>query len=194
MSEQIWWYIARASGIVSWLMLTMLVLWGIVLATDLFPEHRRPAWLLAVHRWLAWLTLTFTGIHIAALVADSYIEFGLADVLIPFASDWQPIPVAAGVVAMWGLLVVQLTSLARRHLPKRVWRGLHLTSYLSFWLVSLHGTFAGTDAANPLYVATSVLTLAAAVFAIAYRILAPGRRVGRAGAAVPMAEPSTVSS
>jgi hypothetical protein len=37
MSEHVWWYAARASGIVAWLLLTGSVLWGIVLASDVFP-------------------------------------------------------------------------------------------------------------------------------------------------------------
>ena len=52
MSEQVWWYLTRASGIVAWLMLTASVIWGIVLSTKAFPEQRRPAWLLDLHRWL----------------------------------------------------------------------------------------------------------------------------------------------
>mgnify|MGYP001820073943 FL=1 len=176
MSEQFWWHLTRASGIVAWLMLTALVLWGIVLATDLFPEHRRPAWLLAAHRWLAWLSLGFVGVHVAALVADNYVAFGIADILVPFASDWKPAPVAVGVLAMWGLVAVQASSLARRHLSKRTWRGIHLASYASYWLASLHGTFAGTDANNRLYVLTSVTTLGAVVFAGSYRVLTRSRR------------------
>ena len=179
MSEQLWWHLTRASGIVAWLMLTALVLWGIVLATDLFPEHRRPAWLLAAHRWLAWLSLGFVGVHVAALVADNYVAFGLADILVPFAGDWKPAPVAVGVLAMWGLVAVQVSSLARRRLSKRTWRGVHLASYASYWLASLHGTFAGTDATNRLYVLTSVTTLGAVVFAASYRVLTRSRRHGR---------------
>lgn len=179
MNGQLWWYLARASGIVAWLMLTALVLWGIVLATDLFPEHRRPAWLLAVHRWLAWLTIGFLGVHLAALVADNYVAFGFADLVVPFASDWKPVPVAMGVLAMWGLAVVQLTSLTRRRLSKRAWRSVHMTSYGVYWLAGLHGTYAGADATNKLYVATSVVTLAAVAFAASYRALSPPRRSRR---------------
>ena len=55
MNPQVWWYLTRASGIVAWLMLTASVIWGIVLSTKAFPEHRRPAWLLDLHRWLGGL-------------------------------------------------------------------------------------------------------------------------------------------
>lgn len=171
-----WWHLARASGIVAWLMLTAVMLWGIVLASDLFPEHRRPAWLLNVHRWLGGLTLTFVGIHLGALVADSYVGFTLAELAVPLASDWKPVPVALGVVALWGLIVVEVSSLARRRLSKRTWRGIHLISYGVYWLTSLHGTFAGTDATNRVYVGTSIATLAAMIAATTYRLLTRGRR------------------
>ena len=59
----IWWYLSRAAGIVAWLMLTASVLWGIVLATDLFPKWRHVPTLLAMHRWLAGLTFFFIELY-----------------------------------------------------------------------------------------------------------------------------------
>lgn len=171
MNPQFWWYVARASGIIAWLFLTASVLWGIMLSTDLFPKHRRPAWLLDLHRALGGLVVAFVATHVAALIADSYVHFDVVDVLVPFASDWKPWQVAIGVIAMWGIVVVEATSLAMKRLPKRVWRGIHITSYVTFLLTSLHGTFAGTDATNLLYVATSIVTTLALVFALSYRIL-----------------------
>ncbi len=190
MSEQFFWHLTRASGIVAWLLLTASVLWGIFLATDAFPAHRRPAWLLDLHRWLGGLAVGFVATHLGALVADSYVDFGLLDLIVPFASDWKPLPVALGVVALWGLVAVEVTSLARKRLSKRTWRAVHLSSYATFWLTSLHATFAGTDASSPLYVATSVTTLLAVVVAVTYRILrgrgAPRRPARPAPAPVPV--------
>ena len=100
MNPQTWWYLARASGIVSWLMLTASVLWGAALAIRASGPHVRPAWILDLHRWLGGLAVTFTAIHVGALVADSYVDFGFLDIVVPFASDWQPGAVAWGVVAM----------------------------------------------------------------------------------------------
>lgn len=174
MNEQIWWHLARASGIVAWLFLTASVMWGILLATDLFAKWRRPAWLLDLHRALGGLTVGFVAVHVGALIADSYVHFDLVDVLVPFASDWKPWPVALGVLAFWGVAIVEATSLMMRRLPRRAWRAIHLTSYLTFVATSLHGTFAGTDATNLLYVGTSVLTTLALVFAVSYRVV--GRR------------------
>ena len=186
MSPQMWWYVARASGIVAWLMLSASVIWGIVLASGAFPSHRRPAWLLDLHRWLGALTVGFLGLHMGALVADSYVHFGLADLAVPLASDWKPVAVAAGVVAMWSIVAVQASSLLRKRMPKWLWRSIHLSSYPTFLLVSAHGIFAGTDASTSLYLTTTVLTVVAVAALLLQRMLggtrkrrsATGRRVG----------------
>ena len=170
MNPQFWWYLARASGIIAWLFITASVIWGILLSTKLFPAHRRPAWLLDLHRGLGALSVLFLFTHLGALIADSYIQFDIVDLLVPFASEWKTWQVALGVFAFWGLVIVELTSLAMKRLPKKVWRGIHFTSYLTFLLTSLHGTFAGTDATNTMYVATSITTTAVLVLALSYRI------------------------
>jgi DMSO/TMAO reductase YedYZ heme-binding membrane subunit len=171
MNPQVWWYLARAAGIIAWLFITASVLWGIFLSTEIFPRHRRPAWLLDLHRALGGLSVAFLGVHIAALVADNYVHFGVVDILVPFASAWKPWQVALGVLAFWALLAVEVTSLAMKRLPKRVWRAIHMSSYLTFLLTSLHGTFAGTDATNPMYVITSIVATVALVAAVCYRLL-----------------------
>jgi DMSO/TMAO reductase YedYZ heme-binding membrane subunit len=170
MSEHVWWYLTRASGIVAWLMLTASVIWGVVLATKAFPEHRRPAWLLDLHRWLGGLAVAFTAVHLGALVADSYVHFGLADLTIPFASQWRPGAVALGVGAMWLLLAVELTSLAMKRLPRTVWRWIHLSSYAVFVLVSFHAALAGSDRSQWLYQVTAASSIVAVVWATVYRL------------------------
>jgi predicted ferric reductase len=170
MSPHLWWYVARASGIVAWLMLTASVLWGVVLSTRAFPESRRPAWLLDLHRWLGGLTVCFVAIHLASLVADTYVHFGLSDVLVPLAADWRPWAVALGVVAAWLLAAVELTSLAMKHLPRRAWRAVHLTSYAIFWLASIHAALAGTDRSAILYQATATVAIVAVGWAVIYRL------------------------
>ena len=170
MSPQFWWYVVRASGVVAWLMLTASVLWGIVLSTKAFPEHRRPAWLLDLHRWLGGLTVGFVAIHLLALVADSYTTFTLADLAIPYASDWKPGAVALGVIAAWTLIIVEATSLAMKRLPRKVWRGIHLGSYVTFWLATGHAAFAGTDRSQVLYQATAVVSITVVAWALIYRL------------------------
>ena len=75
---------------------------------------------------------------------DSYTHFGLADVLVPFASAWHPGAVAWGVVALYLLLTVELTSLARRYLPNKIWRRIHVASLPLYGLATIHFLVAGT--------------------------------------------------
>lgn len=172
MTGQLWWHLARASGIVAWLFLTASVLWGIFLSTKLLQRWRRPAWLADLHRWLGALTVGFVAVHLLALVADSYVSFDLVDLAVPFASSWRRGAVALGVVAMWILLAVELSSLMMKRLGRRTWRTIHMGSYLVFWLTSLHAAFAGTDTSNRLYRVTAVISIVAVVFALVYRVLA----------------------
>jgi predicted ferric reductase len=179
MNPQLWWYVARASGIVAWLLLSASVIWGILLASDAFPRYRRPAWILDLHRWLGGLTVAFVAVHLASLVADNYTHFDLAALAIPYASRWRPGAVALGVLAIWTLVAVEVTSLARRHLSRTVWRAIHLTSYVVFLLTSLHAAFAGTDATNRLYLVTTTATSAAVVWAVVHRLTFQATRPSR---------------
>lgn len=196
MNGQIWWFLTRSSGIVAWMLLTASVIWGIVLSTKAFPEHRRPAWLLDLHRWLGALTVSFVALHLVALVADSYVHFDLVDLAVPFVSEWKPMAVALGVGAAWLLLAVQVSSLLARRLSRRTWRGIHLTSYVVFWLSSMHAGMAGTDRSAWLYQVTSLASLVAVAWALVYRVMnrrsvrrrtATVQRATRAAAASPPA-------
>lgn len=180
MNPHLWWYLSRSAGIVAWLMLTGSVLWGIVLASDLFPGWRNNAWLLAMHRWLASLTFVFAGAHIVALLFDTYARLRVLDVLLPFASPWRPTALAVGIVALYLLAAVELTALVMRRAGRRWWRDVHIVGYVVFWGVSVHAALAGTDASKPLYLVTTLVALAAVVFAASYRVLShhlPRRRL-----------------
>jgi len=76
MTHELWWYTARASGLVSWALLSASMLWGLVLSTKLRPPRIRPNWTLDLHRYLGGLAVIFVGVHLAALVFDSYVGFG----------------------------------------------------------------------------------------------------------------------
>ena len=103
-------------------------------------------------------------------MADSYVTFTLADLAIPYASDWKPGAVALGVIAAWSLIVVEATSLAMKRLPRKVWHAIHLISYLTFWLTTLHAAFAGTDRSTLLYQATAALSVLVVTWAVIYRL------------------------
>ena len=183
MSEQIWWYVARSGGIVTLVLSGLSVIWGLLLSTRLLDGRPSPRWLLDLHRFLGGATVAFAGIHVAGLMLDSYVGFGITDVLIPFASAWKPAAVAWGVIAFWLLLAVQISSMLMKRIPRRWWKLIHLTSYGLFWAGLVHGATAGTDASNPVYIIGFALLILVTVFLTAYRSLSARRR--RRPAAVP---------
>jgi sulfoxide reductase heme-binding subunit YedZ len=154
------WYLARAAGILAWLLATAAVIWGLLLSTKLLHRKPSPRWLLDLHRFLGALAVVFVGFHIAALIADNYVHFGLADVLVPFASGWRRGAVALGVLAFWLLLAVEVTSLLMRRLPRRRWHQLHLASYAVFWATTFHALLAGTDSRGHLFHLVAYVSIA----------------------------------
>jgi len=153
------------------------VVWGLALSTRVLGGRPRPAWLFDLHRFLGGLALGFVGVHVLAVLADSYVHFSLLNVLVPLTGDWHPLAVAWGIVGLYLLLAVELTSLARTRLPRGLWRRVHYASFVVFAATTVHGLTAGTDARAPAlrlaYLAVSALVAALT----APRLLAsPGRR------------------
>ncbi|MBW8826486.1 MAG: ferric reductase-like transmembrane domain-containing protein [Acidobacteria bacterium] len=173
MNPHVWWYAARACGLVGWALLTAAVVWGIALSTRLLGRRPTPAWLLDLHRFLGGLAVIFVGLHIGALVADSYVHFGLRELLVPFASSWRPVPVALGIVAFYLLVAVETTSLVRRKLPAKWWRRVHMTSFPVWVLSSAHLLLAGTDVRSPELIGSFVVGLTVMSFVTAVRVLSP---------------------
>jgi predicted ferric reductase len=171
MNPQLWWQVARAGGLVAYGLLAAATIWGLAVSTRLLGRWPAPGWALDLHRYLGGLALTFTGIHLSALLLDSYIQFNLVDLLVPFAAGWRPGAVAWGVVAVWLLVAVQATSLARRHLPHRLWRRIHLAAFPLLLVASAHLLTAGSDRANPLVLTMLTATAAATIFLVLFRLL-----------------------
>lgn len=146
MSDKLAWYISRSSGWVAFVLLAFTVLWGILGITRLIERKGLPRWLLDLHRHLAFLTVVFTVIHLGALVADNFMQIGWREIMVPFALEYRSGAVAWGVVAMYLLVAIQVSSWLRNRIPRRWWRGIHLLSYPVLWMVAMHGLRAGTDA------------------------------------------------
>ena len=170
MSGQLWWYTARAGGIVSWALLSASVLWGLAMSTRVLGKLARRPWLLDLHRYLGGLAVVFVGVHVASIMLDSFVQFGWADVLVPFASSWHPGAVAWGIVAMYLLVAVEITSLLRNRLSKRVWHGIHLLSFPLFAFSTIHLLLAGSDASNGLLRLAALAVSAAIVVLTALRV------------------------
>src|SRR6188508_1771108 len=114
--------------------------------------------------------VVFTSVHVLGILADGYVHFDLADVLVPFASSWDPLAVAWGIVAMYLLLAVEITSLLRRRIPAKVWRRTHYASFPLFLVATMHGVSAGSDAATTIAVLVGVVSIGVVGLLVAARI------------------------
>jgi predicted ferric reductase len=161
MTSQTWWYVARSGGIMAWAMLTLSVFWGLALSSRFLGKKPRPNWMLDLHRFIGGLAVVFTAVHVIALVADSYVSFGLLQIVVPFTGDYHPAAVAWGVVALYFLLAVEITSLLRKRLSKRVWRATHMLSFPLFATSTVHMLMVGTDRAHAALRVAVVLAIGA---------------------------------
>jgi DMSO/TMAO reductase YedYZ heme-binding membrane subunit len=98
------------------------------------------------------------------------------------------VAVAWGIVGFYLLAAIEVTSLLRTRLPKRMWRSVHFASFPLFVVTAIHGLSAGTDRHSPLMlwgtVAISVLVAALTIVRV-ISAMSPRPR-----AAMPRAAPS----
>jgi predicted ferric reductase len=167
LASHLWWYVARAAGLVAWALVVASCTWGLLHATRALGRKPSPAWMLSTHRYLSALALAFVAVHVVAILADGYVHFGLTGVFVPMAAPWHPLAVAWGILSMYLLVIVEVTSLLRARITPKVWRGLHLLSYVVLAATTVHLLAAGTDAQALLPTASAVLIGVAAVFGVA---------------------------
>lgn len=160
------WYAARASGVVSLVMLTIVVALGIA------SRSGRPAFglprfaIAAVHRNAALLAVVMLVVHVTTLLMDSYAKVHITDLLVPFLGSFRPFWQGLGTFALELLVALVVTGLLRSRMPERVWRAIHWLAYLCWPVAFAHGLGNGTDSATTWMrgiAAVCALAIAAAV-------------------------------
>ena len=145
MTGAVLWYLNRATGITSLVLMTLTVVLG-----TLVRRHGRITGLprfavQGLHRNLGLLSALLLVTHVVTAVVDSYVDIGVSSTFVPFASGYRPFAIGLGTLAVDLFLLVLGTSLLRDRLPVRAWKAVHLTSYLLWPLAFVHGITAGTD-------------------------------------------------
>jgi sulfoxide reductase heme-binding subunit YedZ len=174
------WIVVRAAGVAAYLMLFASVSWGLIGTTSAFGRRVAKATAVAVHQFLSTVALVFLAVHLGGLLLDRFVPFHPLDVLVPLRASYRPVAVAFGIVAMYAMLVVLVSSWLRKSVGTTWWRRLHLLAAPAFILSMVHGIFAGTDSARPWMWWVYVTTGAAAMFLVVLRGLTAGLRPARA--------------
>jgi predicted ferric reductase len=148
MTGQALWFISRATGVVTVVLLTFVVCLGVVTAGRRRPHGKSPTIVMGLHRWLSLGMLVFLATHIVTAIADGYVQIGWLAVLVPFASQYQTLLVGLGTLGVDLLIVVMVTSYLRHRIPERRWRAIHWLSY-AMWVVAIIHGFAMGSADQP---------------------------------------------
>jgi methionine sulfoxide reductase heme-binding subunit len=179
-SHTVLWYASRATGVVSLLLLTAVMLLGLLVTRQgRLPGLPRFA-VTGLHRNLSLLSVAFVAVHVVSAVADGYVKIPLTAAVIPLASSYERLWLGLGAVSLDLMLAAAVTSLLRRHLSRRVWRAVHLTAYLSWPVAWFHSVFASGDLRHgPLFL-LAVACAVAVVGATGWRVAVAARDVPRA--------------
>jgi sulfoxide reductase heme-binding subunit YedZ len=174
-----YWYLARATGIVSLLLLTASVVLGVLGPLRFTVPGRWPRFAIdTLHRDVSLLVIAVLVIHIVTSVLDGFAPINLLDAVLPFRSAYRPLWMGLGAFAFDFLLALVITSLVRRRLGYRAWRAIHWLSYVSWPVAVLHGLGAGSDTKAWWNLALTAVCLLAVVAAAWDRIRAAAPAYG----------------
>jgi sulfoxide reductase heme-binding subunit YedZ len=167
------WYLTRSTGIVSFILLTIALAFGVAATQRAMASKGWPRWATqAVHRNVALVAVPLLAAHIVTTTVDHFVEVDWIDVVVPFMSSYQQTWLGFGTLAFVLFAIVILSSLVRLQIPQRLWLIIHLSVYVSWPLSLIHFLRIGTDAKNGDFGAWLAVACAALVgAAVAVRVV-----------------------
>jgi sulfoxide reductase heme-binding subunit YedZ len=171
MNTEILWFSSRATGVVSVVLFTAVMVLGIASAGRARLAGLPRAGLLRLHRTLTLASIAFLAVHIVTAIADGYVDLSYLDVFLPFAAGFDPLWIGLAAVAVDLLVAIGITSMLRGHLPLRLWRWVHLSAYAMWPLAVLHGFgVTGGDSKQIWMLIVDVICIAAVAGTAIYRL------------------------
>lgn len=178
------WFLARSTGLVCLVLLSVSVALG-VLALHRVASSGWPRFLTqGLHRNVSLTVVALLGVHIVAVVLDSYVTIDWIDAVLPFVSSYRTVWLGLGTVAFDLVIALIVTSLLRHRLGQGGWRAVHWTAYLCWPAAVVHGLGTGSDARRGWMVWLTVACVGLVLLAVAWRIVSgwPRRAPLRLGA------------
>jgi len=165
------WYLMRASGVVSLLLLTVVSALGVATVTRWRPGRVPRFVTLGLHRNVSLLAVAFLSVHVLTAVIDPDASVGAVAVVLPAPSAQYGLWLGLAALAFDLVIALVVTSILRHRIAPRVWRALHYAAYAAWPVALLHGAGMGTDAASPWMLAVDGACIAAFGGAVALRLL-----------------------
>lgn len=178
-----YWYLTRATGVVALVLLTAVLVLGLMGPMRLAPNPRWPRFAVeSLHRDLSLMAVALIVVHVVTTVLDGFAPITLVDAVIPFRSAYRPLWLGLGALAFDLILALVITSLVRRRLGYRAWRGVHWLAYACWPVALLHGLGTGSDAKQLWALVVCALCVGAVSWAVIVRLgrgqdVSPGWRV-----------------
>ena len=165
------WYLSRAAGLVSLVLLWLSVMLGLLGASGLARWGFSPQDSTDVHAFAALLAIYAATFHAWILLWDSFIPFTLSEILDPFTANYQPFLVGLGTLGFYFAIGAVVTTYLRPRLGPRLWRVLHQVSAIGLALGVIHGYLLGPDSNQPgmraFYLVVTLSTTLLAVYRMA---------------------------
>jgi sulfoxide reductase heme-binding subunit YedZ len=181
------WYATRGTGAVALVLLTVSVVLGIGEVRGWRPAGAPRFAIAAMHRTVSLLVVALLAIHVLTTLLDPFPHIGALNALVPFQTSYRPLWLGLGTVASDLLVALVVTSLVRRRLGYRAWRGVHWLAYACWPVALVHGIGAGSDTASAWMLALTIACIGAVCVALIARLAAPETpqplRIGAAAAA-----------
>ena len=73
-----------------------------------------------VHCWLSWSVLGLLSLHAILLLFDNYFTFSIPQLLVPFISEYEPIYVGLGVIAMYIIIIIIVSTRVFKNTSKEM--------------------------------------------------------------------------
>ena len=164
------WYLTRATGLVTLVLLTLSVVLGVLQVLRWAPADTPRFVVVTLHRSVSLLVLAFLAAHVATAVLDPFAPVRLLDAVVPFAGAYRPLWLGLGACALDVLIALTVTSLLRRRLGLRAWRVVHWSAYACWPIALVHGWGTGSDTRAPWMLAITLGCAATVLSAIALRL------------------------
>lgn len=143
------WYLGRISGLVAFVLLYLSIFLGLSLRLRFLHKLFAPLYALNAHAWIALQATILALAHGLILTLDKFFGLSLLNVLVPFTSSNEAVLVGLGTISFYLMLLLVVTSYARKHLSHALWRALHFLNIGLYIIVVVHALYLGTDLKAP---------------------------------------------
>ncbi len=147
-ANHFFWYLARASGLVSYLLLFVSMCSGAIFKSGRANWGGGKWRTLDLHQFTGVLGLGLMFLHVFSLLGDKYFNYTLVQLLVPMTSPYRPFPIALGIIAFYISLVAIVAWFMRKSIGNRGWKIMHAAAVAVFLLGLIHGIASGSDTSS----------------------------------------------